>query len=381
MMVKVNHLRSEWVGSSTTSRRFFSIFSVLAAFIFFQESCTAPAKNVKHSWVVLDTSRDLECSPWPGVEEMATVSDVVFHQSASREILAAGTGLDRSGKAAMFVSPILKDSPTEAVMSTYKGAPPRLFRGSCPLQGPASGAVSRLEWAIPEKDGCLVLGRDAGDAPAAGMMAPDGQTTLISLGGMGRGFTSGQAVWPGTLEGGSVVIVAEPDLGDATEQKISWVKIVSGNLSNSGLLNIKTTARIESARALPVKEGIFLAAVTGDSLVGDANIEVFFFRFGLSDPVWSKVMKLPHTHLGDPVLVLDGAIGHAVLMVPKWVDVESTIGTYRLSPEGLVPAANQGIFPAASVVADAAEITGGAAAMIRSRTKDKWRYKLCEIKW
>jgi len=330
MMVKVNHLRSEWVGSSSISRRFFSIFSVLAAFIFFQESCTAPAKNVKHSWVVLDTSRDLECSPWPGVEEMATVSDVVFHQSASREILAAGTGLDRSGKAAMFVSPILKDSPTEAVMSTYKGAPPRLFRGSCPLQGPASGAVSRLEWGAPENGSCFVLGSDA---------------------------------------------------GDTLEWKVSWAKVISTNVIDSGMLNAKMTSPIESATALPSKEGVFLAAVTGDSLVGDANIEVFFFRFGLSDPVWSKVMKLPHTHLGDPVLVLDGAIGHAVLMVPKWVDVESTIGTYRLSPEGLVPAANQGIFPAASVVVDAAEITGGAAAMIRSRTKDKWRYKLCEMKW
>lgn len=381
MMVKVNHPRSEWIGSSSISRKFSGTFLVLAALIFFQASCTAPAKNVKHSWADLDTSHDLECSPWPGVGEMATVSDVVFRQSASGEILVAGTGLDRSGKAAMFVSPILKDSSTEAVMSTYKGAPPRLFRGSCPLQGPASGPVSRLEWAVPEKDACLVLGRDAGDAPALGLMAANGQTIAISLSGIELGFTSGQTVWPGTLEDGSVVIVAGPDLGDATEQKTPWVKVVSGNLSNSGLFNIKTTAPIESARALPVKAGVFLAAVTGDSLVGDANIEVFFFRFGLSDPVWAKVLKLPHTHLGDPALVLDGTIGHAVLMVPKWVDVESTIGTYRLSPEGLVPSANQGIFPAASVVVDAAEITGGAAAMIRSRTKDKWRYKLCEMKW
>ena len=381
MMANVNPLRFAWIGYSLISRKFVRNILLLPVIIFFQASCTAPAKKAAHSWAVLDSSRDLECAPWPGVEEMATVSDVVFRQSARGEIVAAGTGLDRSGKGAMFVSPILKDSAIEPEMTSYKGAPPRLFRGSCPLQGAVSGPVTRLEWAVPDQAGCLILGRDAGDVPVVGHMAADGQTAAISLGGTGAGFASGQAVWAGTFEEGSVVIVAGPDSGEATEQKLPWMKINAGNLSNSGVFIVKTIAPIESARALPVKEGVFLAAVTGDSLIGEANLEVFFFRFGLADAVWSKLIKLPHTHLGDPVLVVDGAVSHAVLMLPKWVDLESTIGTYRLSPEGLVASANQGIFPAAAVVVDAAENTGGAAVMIRSRTKDKWRYKLCEMKW
>lgn len=330
MMAKVNPLQSGWIGISSTSSKFIRIFGLVPVSIFFQASCTAPVKKVEHSWAVLDTSRDLECSPWPVVEEMAIVSEVVFHPSAAGEIMAAGTGLDRSGKAAMFVSPISKGSSTEAVMTSYKGAPPRLFRGSCPFQEPATGPVSRLEWGVPEKGSCFVLGSDA---------------------------------------------------GDKLEWKVSWGKVISTNAIDSGMLNVKITSPMESATALPAKEGVFLAAVTGDSLIGDANLEVFFFRLGRPDPVWSKVIKLPHTHLGEPVLVADGAMGHAVLMVPKWVDLESTLGTYRLSPEGLVASANQGIFPAASVVVDTVEITGGAAVMIRSRTKDKWRYKLCEMKW
>ncbi len=381
MMAKINHQVRFWFGLSSFLQQFLCISAVLQVLVFSQVSCTTAGKKVQHKWAALDSSLDLECSPWPGVDDLATISDVVFRNPAGGEVLAAGTGLDRSGKAAMFVAAISKDSNIEAVMTTYKGPPPHLFRGSCPLPNPSSGAVLRAEWGAANKDGCLVLGRDAADAPAVGLMASSGATTAISLAGMAKGFASGQSVVPKALADGSVLVVAEPDLSDAVKQTLPWVKLNAENIIESGVLNLKAGATIESARALPVDGGVFFALVTGDSLVGEGGLEVSFFRFGLSDPVWSKSMKLAHTHLGDPALVSDGSSGHAVLMIPKWVDLESTIGTYRLSPEGLVASANQGIFPGASVVVDSSQITGGAAVMIRSRTKDKWRYKLCEMKW
>ena len=390
----------------------FSTLAGISAMVFFLVSCSHPPKKAKPQWAELDGGQDLECAPWPqidgggggddGLDDMPIISDVVFRgaivgegktqDGVSGEIVAAATGVDRKGQPAMFVSPVMRDSSTEPVMTSYKGAAPRLVRGSCPLAQLPQGL--RAEWGVAGPvdgaDGCLMVVRDSDDVPVLILVSSVGTVKPVSLAGMEKAFTGGQAVAPAQFSDGTVVLVAEPEAGRSDEQLIPWIKIgvdigtknFPEKITESWVLKLKTTAPIESVRALPTPGGIYVAAVTGDSMTGEGNIEAYFYRFNVRDAVWGKVIRLPHIHLGEPALLMDGAAPSAAvtLMVPKWVDRESTLGTYRLSPEGLVPMPNRGIFPSISVIVDAVANKSGVAMMVRSRVKDQWRYKLCEVK-
>lgn len=290
MLLKVSTSPRAPIDVPQSFRSFPSQAVMLCMGAFFLVSCVSGTDRPGHLWAELDDSADLECVLWPGNEDMGPVTDVFFRRSDSGELIASGTGFDRSGRPAMFESPASISSDTPAELTVYKTAlPPR--------------------------------GKDDS----------------------------------GAFEG--------------------------RKLNDSGGLNFKTKAPVESRAVLPLDTGFFVAAVTGDSLIGNAQIEVAYFRSGSTEPVWTYAAPHPHTHLGDPVLIPVKEPGKAFLLVPKWVDRETTIGTYRLSQERLEAQGNQGIFPEISTVVASGKTPRGAAIMVRGRDKDNWRFRLCEMKW
>lgn len=303
---------------------FLCVAGGLTAFLVVVCACVSSAPGVGHLWSELDETTDLRCEPWPDNEDMGSVSDVVFRRSTAGELIASGKGWDRNGRPALFESPVSGSSQTPSELTVYKNvAPPRLqvdepMTESIRLADGAMVTVARL---LPGKGGIHKL------------------------------------EW--SLSGGGI----------------------KGKSSDSGVLNFKTDAAVESGAVLAVTGGFFVTAVTGDSLVGNAQIETAFFPWGSTNPAWTHTARLPHTHLGDPVLVPGEAAEKARLLVPKWVDRETTIGTYRLSPERIEAQGNHGIFPDISTIVASGLTTRGTAMMVRSRDKDNWRFRLCEMNW
>lgn len=282
-------------------------------------SCTTVTPDKAHLWADLDESVDLRCSPWPENEDMGAVNDVAFRRPKNGELLVAGTGYDRKGRPALFMSPVSVDSDIPPELIVFKSLP--------------SDALDL-----------------AGVRPEGGFHET------------GDGSFRGQA---GTHE-------LKWTLGGRGKDKKS---------TDFGVLRFVTSAPVESGRILPVEGGIFVVAITGDSLVGNAGLVSAWFPAGEERPAWQTVTPLPHTHLGDPVLMAGNEARQAILLVPKWVDRETTIGTYRLGPERLEARPSQGVFPAISLVVASARLPDGAAIMVRAREKDEWRYKLCEMNW
>ncbi len=324
MHIKISYGRRPPIGIPANTLYFRCLVGGLSALFWSVSSCVSPAERSDHLWSELDDAADLACDPWPGNEDMASVSDVVFRRSPAGELMASGVGLDRAGRPALFESPVSSSSNTPAELTVYKVSAPRLD--------------------------------------------PDGSSFNGSTG----------------LPDGSSVAVDALTSGKSGLHKLKWS--VSGSAgseksSNSGVLNFKTAMPVESGAVLGVVEGFFVVAVTGDSLVGKAQIETAFFRRGSSNATWTNTARLPHTHLGYPTLVAGNEPGMVILLVPKWVDRETTIGTYRLSSERLEDQGNQGVLPDVSAIVASGHTTRGIAIMVRSRDKEKWRFTLCEMKF
>lgn len=396
---------------------------------FLSQGCAIFQGKEQYSWAELDDAADLECVEWPGVEDMPSIADAVIQdlRGPGRVGSVVGTGLDRKGRHALAVSrfqPAEKLSQDDVAVLSFKGKPPQIIQGNCTLgatqtftrdtpdeirdsslflvstgdpgvlqlrraadnQVLASAAALpagiRAELAVSVASGCLLVARDEEDNPKLLHLEDGGQLAPIDLASIKTPFPRGRWLKAGKQEDGSVLVATVPADGVKGAQELPWALIKGTRVSQSGVTAFKSTLPVDGADVLAVEGGFYVAAIGGDSLVGEAKLHMNFYSInqGVGSPVWSQVVTLENVHLAPPRLVRRGPASAAALL-PKWVDRESTVGSYRLSPKGFSQSGNRGVFPEPATILDTAETTEGALAMVKFRRGQGWRQNLCEIKW
>ncbi len=143
-------------------------------------------------------------------------------------------------------------------------------------------------------------------------------------------------------------------------------------------VDVSAEHEIESWTAGAAKEGLTLSYVDGDSLIGQANLKVVKLSWDqqYATTEWLKSKSLLNEHVSDPVWVSGSNKGF--ILIPKWVDNESTIALYHVGNQGFENAEAVGVFPRGLRVVDAFW-DDDIYALIRFRENQEWQFQLCQI--
>ncbi len=184
-----------------------------------------------------------------------------------------------------------------------------------------------------------------------------------------------------SAKGDSAQLVWRKEKGTKSEFFYSRLG-ADGSYATPTPLNIPVSMQVESWAAASFGSNILLAIVDGDSLVGQASLKLVRFEpAGKSgaEVKWVKTKSLLNEHVSDPVIA-SGPNG-AYVLLPKWLDEESTIATYRLGIEAVESQPVAGIFPkgirlvGASISQDGKKLF----AIVRSRAKVGWNFQVCRL--
>lgn len=155
----------------------------------------------------------------------------------------------------------------------------------------------------------------------------------------------------------------------------------SGSALAENQINLPITQGVESWRIGQNKNNYYLSLVDGDSLVGQASLKVAKFTWGEIVPNvdWVKTKSLLNEHVSDHHWVFRGPV--LSLLMPKWLDEEVTLATYRVGGSSVESQVNTGIFPKGTSLVDAFAHPNGkeTIAILKTRAQFGWDYRLCHL--
>ena len=126
-------------------------------------------------------------------------------------------------------------------------------------------------------------------------------------------------------------------------------------------------------------DGIALAYVDGDSLVGETKIRIA--KLALTDAVaslsWQYEKSMGDAHLDKPQ-VFYGDAGARVAMM-GWLDGEGTIFQFEVKDEEAVYLGAWGVFSTGSRIDGLVEFEGHPHALIKTRKNQGFRFELCRL--
>jgi hypothetical protein len=156
----------------------------------------------------------------------------------------------------------------------------------------------------------------------------------------------------------------------------------NGTSEDRGGIDIgNAKAPLESWDADVVGKTLKVAAVTGDSLVGDAKLHLFDMDDGGTDTLQKRgnaTQALQDFHVSEPMLLVKS--GEARVLMLQWLDAEATLATYAQTGDGLKKVAQQGIFDSGSRIMQAINYRSDKLVLIRAKLETTWKYELCEFK-
>lgn len=154
----------------------------------------------------------------------------------------------------------------------------------------------------------------------------------------------------------------------------------SGKVVSSSSLSLKVKDLEGWAVATLPNENL-LAYVEGDSLVGNASLQIVRFTVGeLGTKVLSsKRIQLANQHVSDPVWVVQN--GEAHLMLLTWVDEESTAIIVKVGVREVKDPVLSGIFRKGSRIGGAFidPKSGDLFSLMRYREANSWKWQLCKV--
>lgn len=153
----------------------------------------------------------------------------------------------------------------------------------------------------------------------------------------------------------------------------------AGNVTASGGLSLKIKD-LEGWAIAAMPNEYLIAYVEGDSLVGNATLQIVRFtvgEFGVK-VVSAKRFPLANQHVSDPLWVVQN--GEAWLMLLTWVDEESTASIYHVGASDIKDPILSGIFRKGSRIGGAflEQKSGDLFSVMRFREGNGWKWQLCK---
>jgi hypothetical protein len=138
--------------------------------------------------------------------------------------------------------------------------------------------------------------------------------------------------------------------------------------------------RVEQWSAVATKDGVLLATIEGDSVMGEANLKVSKIVLGAKGVqiAWQKTKSLTNEHVGDPVWITHK--NSVYIYLPKWLDSESTLSLYRVTDKDVSSIGSVGIFSEGTTFQSIFTLKDGAVVALSTTMKGNVaQYLLCEV--
>jgi hypothetical protein len=361
------------------------------------------------AWKELKSAQEVKCSEWPMAEKDLAISEVMMAQGAAggefgvvgqvkqrnasvqTVYMPYGTdeGLD-TGKAVILPlaqtslplgllrtdgSPALVVGHIKGGRSTFDLRDVRDNKVLAKASFYLEGEVSSAEISFVNKAYWLTL--HFGDYETQYIRIQQGKTWTLE-----KGKFSSQMHYAKVVNGRGHFNLVE---ASAQESKL---QVTLKEISESGLATNKASrspaeialqSTVESLAIAGTARGIHLVGVIGDSMVGQGEIINIDIKDTGDDLVVKgpKATKFPDLHLGEPVAT--GSPHLAVASVTKWLDGDANVAFVQLS-DMPVFSKDFGPFARGSVVMELAGLDQTKmAALIRTKQKDNWIFKVCTI--
>ncbi len=140
-----------------------------------------------------------------------------------------------------------------------------------------------------------------------------------------------------------MVFVFEPDKNKNGAGRIMYT-ILDGSNNKPLIYTVgkEVLERVESWAISRHRDGALLVFISGDTLIWEnAKLEIYNMD-SLGDVLWTKSFPIEHEHVGDPLLV--GSTLESYLILPKWLDSESTLEVQKITASEVKPLGYHGIF-------------------------------------
>lgn len=140
-----------------------------------------------------------------------------------------------------------------------------------------------------------------------------------------------------------MVFVFEPDAKKNGAGKITYTLLDgSGKKPLIYAVGKEVLERVESWTINRHRDGALLVFISGDTLIWEnAKLEIYSID-SLGDILWSKSFPIEHEHVGDPLLVSSALENY--LLLPKWLDSESTIEILGITASDVKSKGYHGIY-------------------------------------
>ncbi|MGE0173885.1 MAG: hypothetical protein AB7T49_13905 [Oligoflexales bacterium] len=174
-------------------------------------------------------------------------------------------------------------------------------------------------------------------------------------------------------------------LDEGTSEKPKPGKFKLRLVSNKGVFSPEViladiVQKVEQWSAVVVKDGLLLATIEGDSVMGDANLRVTKVQLGAKGVtvVWQKTKSLTNEHVSDPFWVTrkDGVY----LYLPKWLDSDVTLSLYQITNNDVKSIGSMGVFSEGTTFQSLFTLKNGGVVSLSSTTKNNaTKHLLCEV--
>ena len=137
--------------------------------------------------------------------------------------------------------------------------------------------------------------------------------------------------------------------------------------------------KVESWTVSLHRDGILAVFVSGDTLLWEnANLEYKFFD-NVGEQVWSKSESIENEHVGDPMLVSYDT--HSYLLMPKWLDGESTLSVTKVGNGETQELGNFGVFKEGTFISAVMRMEESPRPHIIIRTPVSFvkKHEICEV--
>lgn len=361
-------------------------------------------KKTQSSWIVLERAASAECAKWPMAPKDLSINDVRVVRGKKLGFVA--TGVNRSGTPVHYYLPfdggLSFDDEDLVPLKIGRGS---LLAGGSTLGDVAVGGVvlnlkdkASFEvrnlrdnvvrfktelvaagvqdaWMTPAQNGQWLSFKTDDNEFGAAFVNTTKKTALASKIN-GAKFKETPVIVP--AGSAALAVWREGETGKPFKARMIGE---DGNAGTPYALDAAVESQAESWSAAHHAGSYYLAAIDGDSLVGQANLRVSAFSFGDGggDVKWTKDLPLKDVHVTEPVFFSSG--GRLQILVLKWVDEESTIARYNVAGGTVGQPTYSGIFPKGSRIVDAfaGEDADDAYVVVRNKEETRWTFQVCRL--
>ena len=339
-------------------------------------SCQTSKSNLKSNWSVLQEAKSIDCQKWPfapGDLEVLKIQEAELRSGrgfvvSSRDRMGRRVHSYRSfnkgevsedefirlnwGQNSEYLGDILLDGDRFFVIQRESRTGQQLIEVRDPIKNIVKysslnlGRNLRGQYIRSHESGFWLIYKDL----KAGESIEDLPSKILRF-SFGKGerlshqrvkFEIGNDHYSSTVNSNEIFIMWKERQKKKGTEGFKYA-IVGDGKKKISVYNFETAKeRVESWTLAPHRDGFLMVFVVGDTLIWEnASMEIRILD-QRGEVFWTQSTPIENKHIGDPLIVAKPT--YSFLMVPKWLDGESTLEVHKVVENDLSHIGDFGVY-------------------------------------